>query len=169
MTYEQINKRREEIQGILEETLRKENLCVDRNNVNDVWIGIDIRPQKSKKALSFIQSKYTGKWSIIIGDFGNKKRFPQKKDGSFSWNKIAEEIKYRLDVEKARQEHKEKIINNNKLVQELKEAYDVHKWDSILEIKETGDFRFKVDNEDLGKLAILLSVAKQLGLVKTKD
>lgn len=48
------------------------------------------------------RSTETDKYQIVVGDYGNKKRFPEKKDGSFSYAAIAEQLKRNIDAYNAR-------------------------------------------------------------------
>jgi ribosomal protein S19 len=68
-------------------------------NVTPSFIGLTINGKtyhdidiKKEFSGSKWYSSPTGKIRISVGDYGHKQSFPQKKDGSFSWNKMAEVI-----------------------------------------------------------------------------
>ena len=74
-------------------------------------------------------------WKVIVGQYGDRKSYPQKKDGTFSYAKIAEEVASRLSVRKAAAERQRKEANlsnaNDAIVATLKEAFKLRDYGSV--------------------------------------
>lgn len=165
MTFESINARIAEFKEVLELNLERAGHEVDGNCIDGIWIGIEFIPQKNK-SIGYHRTSYTGKWSLVIGDYGDKKRFPQRKNGSFSWDKVIKEIQNRIKLEKARIKMREETKENIDLVNEIKQQYGLSEWNTALNAGDHGSFHFNVWCDDLSKLTVLLSLAIQMGIIK---
>lgn len=159
MTTEQMNARMAEFKEVLKLNLERAGFTVDGQRINGCWIGIQFIAQ-------VFHTSYTGKWSLVIGEHGDKKRFPQRKNGSFTWSKIIEEIRYRIGLEEARRKKRKELKANRALIAEIKKSYGLLEWNDTLTVGEHGGFQLIIRCEDPSKLAVLLSLAIQMGVVE---
>ena len=106
---------------------------------------IDINKQykSSGRFGRFNRSVETDRYRIVTGSYGNKSQYPQKKDGSFSWNKIGDDmIRY---AERKVSESKLLAVqtSNKNGVAELKAEFGLTDWnseyDSVLKISASAN------------------------------
>jgi hypothetical protein len=69
-----------------------------------------------EERLGRYKSRKSGKLAIVVGDFGNKTRFPERKDGSFSYDVIADKLiawanerNFHADAERTRKDNEKRI------------------------------------------------------------
>ena len=65
------------------------------------------------------RSSPTGKMRLIVGDFGNNTSVPQRKDGSFTWSKVAEVIVNEIIGEMRWLEKRNTTDTNNDIARKL--------------------------------------------------
>lgn len=77
---------------------------------------------------TFYRRNANGKLRVYIGTYGDKKMFPQLKDGSFSYEKIVAEILDRVEKDRYRRERAardaETRSKSNEIVERLKAKYE---------------------------------------------
>lgn len=99
-------------------------LKTDFGNITD-W---DIKAEHTN--YSAWRSKPNGKSRFAVGYYGDRKSFPQRKDGTFNYPEIAQMMIHSMDRLHARQA-KERMANSNReLTERIREkvGYGVFKW-----------------------------------------
>lgn len=114
--------------------------------------------------------RHTTGFKVVIGGYGGK-TLPQKKDGSFSYEKIAQAVKeiQASQSAKATQEQKEKVrYEANKLIRaRICKAFGLHEYTSAVVPAKYADNKVTVKLEltlDETKAVELLNAVKRMGL-----
>jgi hypothetical protein len=104
--------------------------------ISDGCITIDgIRPQwefKERYTSSTWRSRPTGTYQFTVGDWGDRKVFPQRKDGTFSYAKLAEQMLHQVQVVKVRQELRDAQENNKLFAAAIREEFGIDHWSSMV-------------------------------------
>lgn len=76
------------------------------------------------------RSKPNGKQRFSVGFYGDRKSFPQRKDGSFNYEEIAQMLIRGLDRQHTRQAKEQMAISNRHMTERVREkvGYGVFKW-----------------------------------------
>lgn len=63
----------------------------------------------------------TGEYNITVGDYGDRKTFPLRKDGTYNYAKIAEDIALRIRRERRRQQESQARTDNIAVAKQMAE------------------------------------------------
>ena len=125
---------------------------------------------KFEEVLTGSYSRRVTGYKVVIGGYGGK-TFPQKKDGSFSYEKIAQAVKeiQAAQSAKATQEQKEKVrYEANKLIKaRICKAFGLHEYTSAVVPARYADNKVTVKLEltlDEAQASHLLQAVKDMGL-----
>lgn len=85
---------------------------------------------KERYTSSGWRSKPTGTFQFSVGDYGERKVFPQRKDGSFSYLKISQEMVDSVRVAKARKQRNDAQKTNEQVADAVREEFGFREWSS---------------------------------------
>lgn len=109
-------------------------------------------------------SKPTGRMSIVVGDYGDRKRYPQRKDGSHSYGKIAEDLVYYATRKLVTNKLELQRRSNDHAAQALRQELGMPDYSSAVVASATPDKPIMVDLARLytPRLAMTVNDARQL-------
>ncbi len=152
--------------------LERHGMMLDGDLVDGVNVGVRLKDETSGSQWN---SYYNGKVRVQIGvnayNVVDQKGYPQKKDGSHSYDKIADELAYMKGVveshKKARDEASAKHDQAEKFIKEQAEAYGVNWYSLPLETNHrTGSLNLKLTGLTEEQADAFLQLADELGLIR---
>ena len=152
--------------------LERHGMMLDGNKVDGVDVGVKLNDETTG---SNWNSRYNGKVRVQIGgnayNVVDQKGYPQKKDGSHSYDKIADELARMKEVveshRKARDEANAKHDRAEQFIKEQAEAFGVNWYSLPLEANHrTGSLNLKLTGLTEEQADAFLQLADELGLIR---
>ncbi len=110
-------------EGVVAAVNEHNNLTI--NGKSSVWI--DLREDRSSNYYGRRQGEKTNKISVTVGDYGDKSRYPQRKDGGHNYPEIAAKLVRYYEAQQAREKaHAHTTINRDS----VKMLQDKYTWSS---------------------------------------
>jgi len=113
----------------------------------------------------------SGKVRLIIGGYGNKVQFPQRKDGEYNWDAIikaiADRVKQKLYASERNAVAEAKLAQAEVECDQLREAYGLQRYEGLIRVVPSNyGIELKVSSEITKEQAeILIKAAKEAGLI----
>lgn len=104
--------------------------------------------KEQRQHLSSWRSAPTGKLRIIAGDFGERTNYPERKDGSFNYEAIAQYIVTAMRASRRRQTMNANQAANKHTAEVLREELGMKEWAS----------EFKISASSNGELPVLVEI-----------
>lgn len=79
----------------------------------------------------------TGTLSVTVGDYGDKSRYPQRKDGSHNYPEIAAKLVRYHDMRMAKVQASKKRDSNSQHVKQLTDQFGYHPWNFTATTEES--------------------------------
>lgn len=98
--------------------------CITIDGIRPIW------EFKERYTSSSLHSRPTGTYQFTVGDWGDRKVFPQRKDGSFSYAKVAEQMLHQVQVAKVRKELANAQTANHSAAAAIREEFGIDRWSS---------------------------------------
>ena len=152
----------------------RHNLTLHDGAVEGFTIGVKIKPEMGDIGFRKVR---TGKMRVTIGDHWaymgmfKTKSYPQRKDGSHSYDKIADELAKMYEIVKARSEAKTRLTakktTNEETIEAVREELGV-KDAKVSVCPSTGCLVFKVFDVKPYDVIEFATLAQQLGYLSEK-
>jgi len=152
--------------------LERHNMILDGDNIDGVPVGVRLKDETSGSSWNCY---YTGKVRVQLGHSAynavEHKGFPQKKDGTHSYDKIADSLATMKETaeayNKARANSQSKYEQSKALIKELAEEHGVSWYSLPLEANsQTGRLTFKVSGITEAQARVFVQCAATLDLIK---
>jgi hypothetical protein len=162
---------REEAYKTLTEKLIAAGHKVDLNSlrmVDDTYISLECHEETQTGSYSY---KKNGKLRLIVGGYGDKRQFPQTKDGGFNWDKIVKVIESKVAQRKADDARSAKAQSRREQADvecsQLRAVYGLKEYYGFLQVSPCDQGIELRVNKGITKeqAEVLIKAAKEAGLI----